>query len=95
MSPMLDIVTSVVGGLLMLAAPAYVVLQVWAPMNLAGGWRTAALVPLAPAFLVCLWCAYALADQSGLWPVPFFMFAPPAAGYLAIILAAGRRKSPA
>ena len=95
MSPLLDWVSAGVGGLFMLAAPGYLVLQVWAPRRLTGRWRTASLAPLAPAVGVFLWCAYALADQSGLWPIPFLMFAPPAAAYLALVLAIGRKAAPA
>ena len=95
MSLLENAVTLVIGSLVMLAAPAYFVLQVWAPMKLSGGWRTAALAPLLLAVPLLLWCAYAFADQSNLWPVPFLLFAPFGAGYLGLIVAIGRNKAPA
>jgi hypothetical protein len=36
--------------------------------------------------LFLLWCAYAFADQSNLWPVPFLLFAPFGTIYLVILL---------
>ena len=93
MSPVLGVLSVVLGGVIMLAVPGYLILQVWAPMKLAGGWRTAALAPLAPALPIFVWCAYAFADQSNLWPIPFIMFAPFATGYLALIVAIGRKET--
>ncbi len=87
----MDTVLIAVGSLVMLAAPAYLVLQVWAAVRLAGGWRSAALAPLAVVVPILFWCSYAFADQSNLWPVPFLLFAPFGAIYLTILLLASRR----
>ena len=90
---MTDAMSLLIGFLVMLATPAYFLLQIWAPLKLARGWRTAALAPLVPAIPLLIWCAYALADNSNLWPVPFILFAPFGAGYLGLILAIGRKES--
>lgn len=74
----------------MLATPAYLVLQIWLAVKLPGAWRKAALAPLVLAGPIFLWCAYALADESNLWPVPFLLFAPFGAFYLIIIFVASR-----
>jgi hypothetical protein len=93
-----DATTLLIGSAAMLAGPAYFVLQPWAVAKLTGGWRRAALLPLLPATPLLLWCAYAFADQSNLWPVPFLLFAPFGTFYLAILLVAAnaraRRKLP-
>ena len=71
--------------------PAYFVLQLWALVRLHGGARLAAALPLVPAMPLLAWCAHAYREQSNLWPLPFILFAPFAAVYLAIILVANRR----
>jgi hypothetical protein len=81
-----DAMMFVLGSVAMLAAPAYFILQPWAAAQLTGGWRKAALLPLIPAIPLLLWCAYAFADQSNLWPVPFLLFAPFGTIYLVILL---------
>ena len=81
----------VTGLLVMLGTPAYVALQLWAAVRLRGRWRTAALLPLVPGVPLVAWCTYAFADQSNLWPLPFVLFAPFGALYLALILALGRK----
>ena len=88
-----DAMMFVIGSVAMLAAPAYFILQPWAVSKLTGGWRKAALLPLIPAFPLVLWCAYALADQSNLWPVPFLLFAPFGTFYLAILLVVAQMRA--
>lgn len=85
-----SVVLDLLGLAMMLAVPAYCVLQLFAAIRLRGGARTAALLPLIPAMPLIVWCAYALADQSNLWPVPFILFAPFGTIYLAIVLLANR-----
>jgi hypothetical protein len=88
-----DTTMLVIGSAAMLAAPAYFALQPWAAAKLTGGWRRAALLPLLPATPLLLWCAFAFADQSNLWPLPFLLFAPFGTFYLVILLvAAGVRE---
>jgi hypothetical protein len=95
MSPLADVISLTTGFVVMLATPVYLLLQVWAPMKLHEGWRTAALAPLLPAIPLLIWCAYAFSDESNLWPVPLILFAPFGAGYLAIVVAVGRSRSTA
>ena len=76
MSSVLSAFLMVVGSTVMFAAPAYLVLQPWIALRLKGGWRTAALAPLILAVPLVAWCAYAFAQESNLWPVPFLLFAP-------------------
>jgi hypothetical protein len=85
-----DAMMFAIGSVAMLAAPAYFILQLWAAARLTGGWRKAALLPLIPVLPLVLWCAYALADQSNLWPVPFLLFAPFGTFYLVILLVAAK-----
>jgi hypothetical protein len=85
-----DAPMAVIGSLVMLAAPAYFILQIWAAKTLRGGWRGAAMVPLVLAAPLLLWCAYALANQSNLWPVPFLLFAPFGTFYLITLLLAAK-----
>jgi hypothetical protein len=87
-----DAMMFVIGSVAMLAAPAYLILQPWAAAKLTGGWRKAALLPLIPAIPLLFWCAYAFADQSNLWPVPFLLFAPLGTFYLVILLVVAKAK---
>lgn len=92
MSQFADTVSIATGLLVMLGAPAYCLLQIWVPMKLSAGWRSAALAPLLLAVPLLLWCANAFADHSNLWPLPFILFGPFGAGYLALVMKIGRRK---
>ena len=46
----------------------------------------AAAAPLAFAVPAALWCAYALANGSNLWPLVFIVFAPLGTIYLALLV---------
>jgi hypothetical protein len=92
MAPPADAISLATGFVVMLATPAYLLLQVWAPMKVSNRWRTAALAPLLPAVPLMIWCAYAFGDESNLWPVPLILFAPFGAGYLVIVVALGRNR---
>ena len=93
MTLLADATIFVIGSVAMLAAPAYFILQPWAAAKLTGGWRKAALLPLIPVIPLVLWCAYALADQSNLWPVPFLLPAPFGTFYLVILLVAAKGRA--
>lgn len=93
MSPVADTVSIATGLLVMLGVPAYCVLQIWAPMKLSAGWRSAALAPLLLTVPLLIWCSYAFADQSNLWPLPFILFGPFGAAYLALVVVIGRRRT--
>ena len=81
-----EAVLGVIGSAVMLAVPAYIVLQPWAALRLTGRWRLAALVPLLAAIPTVLWSLYALSDGSNLWPLTFVLFAPFGTIYLLAIL---------
>ena len=74
------------GLIIALGIPAYVLLQLVALSRLASGWRKAAFAPLVFAIPIAFWCLAAFAAQSNLWPVPFILFAPVGAFYLAVLL---------
>jgi hypothetical protein len=83
---MLTAFTGAVGFAVMLAVPAYIVLQPIALAQLRGGWRIASLVPLLLAVPAALWSLLALAQDSNLWPLTFIFVAPIGSGYLAVLL---------
>jgi hypothetical protein len=87
--------TMIFGIGIMLTVPAYFILQIFAPIQLQGSWRKAALAPLVLSLPLCLWCAYAFADQSNLWPLTMILFSPFGTFYLIILLSAGRKPKPA
>ncbi len=93
MTALADATMLVIGSVARLAAPAYFILQAWAGAKLTGGWRRAALLPLLPATPLLLWCAYAFANRSNLWPVPFLLFAPFGTFYLVILLLAAKARA--
>ena len=93
MTALADATMFLIGSAAMLTAPVYFILQPWAAARLTGGWRRAALLPLLPATPLLLWCAYAFADQSNLWPVPFLLFAPFGTFYLVILLVVARARA--
>jgi len=75
------------GLALMLGAPIYLVLQTacifvaWRE-----GWWMAFLAPLVLAVPIALWCLFALAQDSNLWPLTFILFAPFGCAYLLVVL---------
>ena len=74
------------GLLAMASVPGYFVVQSWALRALDGGWRIAAAAPLVVAVPAALWCLYAFADGSNLWPMIFILFAPPGCLYLLALI---------
>ena len=76
------------------AALEYAISRLWpGATDCFSGWRRAALLPLLPATPLLLWCSYAFADHSNLWPVPFLLFAPFGTFYLVILLVAARARA--
>lgn len=70
------------GVAVMLSLPGYAVLQWYAVRNWDGGWRTAALVPLAIMAVLVVHALFAFMAQSNLWPLMVILAAPPACLYL-------------
>jgi hypothetical protein len=81
-----EIVGSVLAGVMLLAVPAYFVLQPWAAMRLKRGWRITGLAPLLFAIPAVLWSIYALSQGSNLWPLVLIFFTPLGTRYLVILL---------
>lgn len=80
---------------LLLAAslPLYLVLQVLLVRAWRGGWRKAALVPLALSVPLAAYTLFALLAGSNLWPLAALFLTPLACLYL-LLLALARRWSP-
>lgn len=74
----------------MLGVPAYIALQIYVPRHMRGGWWWASMAPLLVAVPVALFCLFALAQDSNLWPLMFIFFAPFGAAYL-VLVEIGRR----
>lgn len=74
------------GLIIPLGIPAYLLLQVVLPINMTGGWRKAAYVPLVFSVPITVWCLMAFVAQSSLWPLTFILFAPLGTLYLVILL---------
>lgn len=71
------------GALVTFATPGYMALQIVAIVSARSeGWRTAALLPLLLSVPIAVWCLFALAQDSNLWPLPFILFAPLGCLYL-------------
>lgn len=66
----------------MFSLPGYGVLQWHAARNWRGGWRIAALAPLAIMAPLVIHAALAYMAQSNLWPLLVILTAPLAFGYL-------------
>jgi hypothetical protein len=64
------------GLAMMLSLPGYVVLQWYAARHWEGGWRIAALVPLAIMAVLVVHAAVAFMAQSNLWPLMVILTAP-------------------
>jgi hypothetical protein len=81
---------NLVGGLIILvgfgAALAYLPLQVYTVVRLRGVWRLVALLPVLLMVPIISLTAYALAQQSNLWPLYLIFGAPVGTGYLAVLL---------
>jgi hypothetical protein len=69
--------------LIVVGVPAYVILQVWALVELPGGWRYAGLLPPALALSIVASCFDALSAHAAPPVFAIVFFAPAAALYLA------------
>jgi hypothetical protein len=79
---------TIVGLLVMLALPGYVVLQVWTARAYWGGWRIAALAPLVVMIPLLAWTVFSFAAGSNLWPLLLILTAPFACTYLGLLMLA-------
>ena len=85
-----EVWSEILGLVVMMTVPAYLVLQPWALIRLERKWRIAAAAPLILAIPAVLWCLYALSQDSNLWPLVFILFAPFGTVYLAILMGLAR-----
>lgn len=76
------------GFLIMLGLPGYVVMQAWMARSYRGGWRIAALAPLALMGPLLAYSLVALTGGSSLWPLMLILAAPFACTYLAVVMVA-------
>lgn len=67
---------TLLGLVIMLSLPGYVVAQVWSLKRLEGGWRTAAWVPLVVMGAALVVSLFALSRGSNLWPIWLILLAP-------------------
>src|SRR5262249_50048505 len=72
----------------MLSVPGYFVLQLWFAWAFKGGWRLAALAPLAIVGPALVFSLYALSKGSNLWPITLIFLAPVGFLYLLAVGAA-------
>lgn len=72
----------------LLSLPGYAALQWHAARNWRGGWRIAALAPLAVMAPLVLHAVLAFMAQSNLWPLLVILTAPLAFLYLLALLGA-------
>jgi hypothetical protein len=89
---------SLVGGVIMLFLPAYVILQIWFGYAWRGRWRIAALIPLFVFVPALLYSVFAFSKGSNLWPIVLIFLAPLGFLYLLVLgvarLVPSRRPSP-
>jgi hypothetical protein len=86
---------SLVGGVIMLFLPAYLILQIWFGFAWPGRWRIAVLVPLFVFVPALLYSVFAFSKGSNLWPIVLIFLAPLGFVYLLLLgltrLVASRR----
>jgi hypothetical protein len=76
------------GLVILLSLPGYVVLQWYAAWKWQGGWRIAALVPLAIMGALVVQATVAFMAESNLWPLLLILTAPFACLYLLALVGA-------
>jgi hypothetical protein len=78
------------GGLIIMvgfaSAVAYLPLQLYTGIRWRGVWRIVALLPILLMVPVFAYTAYALAQESNLWPIVLIFVAPLGTGYLVILV---------
>ncbi len=74
----------ILGAVLGLGLPVYVLLQLRVWRRWQGGWRAAGLLPLWGTIPLLAYTLVAFAAGSNLWPMVLIMLSPLAAGYLLV-----------
>ena len=67
---------TLLGLVMMLCLPGYIVAQIWSLKRLEGGWRTAAWMPLVVMGAALVVSLFALSRGSNLWPIWLILLAP-------------------
>jgi hypothetical protein len=80
-----DLFDLLLGPLVVLSLPGYLVLQTLFGLRWSGAWRIAALVPLTIMLPVLGHALFALVAGSNLWPIVLIFAAPFAFAYLALV----------
>jgi hypothetical protein len=77
---------TLLGLVIMLSLPSYIVLQIWSLKRLEGGWRKAAWVPAFVMGAAVAFSLFALSRGSNLWPIWLILLAPLALIWLAVLM---------
>jgi hypothetical protein len=77
---------TLLGLVMMLSVPGYIVAQIWSLSRLEGGWRKAALVPAFVMGGALVFSLFALSRGSNLWPIWLILLAPLALIWLAVLM---------
>ena len=78
-----DLLMSLMG----LSIPAYLILQAFTLLRFRGGWRKAAMVPLAGMVPLVLFTLFGFLVGANLWPLMLLFLTPIAFGYLIVLWA--------
>jgi hypothetical protein len=81
---------TLLGLLMMLSVPGYIVAQIWSLKRLEGGWRKAAWAPALVMGAALLFSLFALSHGSNLWPIWLILLAPLALIWLAVLMLLNR-----
>ena len=84
----MDTLFDLAGWFALIAIPGYWILQVVLARRYDGGWRVAALLPLAVMIPLALYTAFAFAAGSNLWPLLIIFVSPLGFLYLIVVTAA-------
>lgn len=81
-----DWLGNLIGLFAMISVPGYFVLQIFFALRWSGGWRIAALVPLAIMVPAVGHALFALSAGSNIWPIVLILAAP--FGFVYLVIAA-------
>lgn len=76
-----DLIVTLMGA----SIPAYLLLQAFLLLRLRGGWRKAAMLPLAGMIPLALFTIAGAIAGAGLWPLMMLFLTPVAVGYLVVL----------
>jgi hypothetical protein len=88
MNSSVEIFEIVLGGVVTMMLPGYIILQIVTAVWFRGRWLTASLLPLVVFVPLLVHALYALSAGSNLWPILLIFFAPVGCLYLVILIVA-------